>query len=86
LRDLPVILNRLTVPGATGQLGILGCAIGCIGVRFKDYATDRRTTIKMRCSDVGRWSDVFLHAPVVAPVPVDGTVKRISRDLDNVCE
>jgi hypothetical protein len=33
-----------------------------------DYATDHRTTIEMRCSVVGRWSNVFLHAPKLVPV------------------
>lgn len=59
LRVLPLLLSRLTVPDGPGQLGILGSVIGCIAVGFMDYATDHRTTIKMRC----RIWDVFPHAP-----------------------
>lgn len=76
LRVLPLLLNRLTVPDGPGQLGILGAVIGCIAVGFMDYATDHRTTIKMRC----RMWDVFPHAPdMPLSKPWRTTVKLILR-------
>ncbi len=43
---LPVSLKGTYLLHGPRRLGILGCAIGGIIVRFKDYATDHRTTTK----------------------------------------